>query len=355
MKYWLLSFFIISFILIWTLTGCSRPEERRVFGPGDLKKTEIIAQPVQKIEPNQNLIYCSTFQLAWNELKDNVVKADIRMQNEPPLVQYLNHSKVSKQDINDKYYVAMAGAGKDNIIERINQELKQKFSDSPAVNDHVNPNDYFAYAYLYKNLEFVKPFERFDNPLQFAGTKVASFGIKKYNPIDHAELAKQVEVIDYRNDDDFIVSLLSKENNDELVLAKVQPGAGLDDTYREVVQRVEHGEKTALNRNDSVQIPVIDFIVDKEYSELLKKNLVNPGWEQYFLYQALQRIDFRLNEKGAILKSEAKIGMTGSAPPPAKIKNLIFDKPFLLYMKEKGAENPYLILWVDNAEILLGY
>lgn len=34
-------------------------------------------------------------------------------------------------------------------------------------------------------------------------------------------------------------------------------------------------------------------------------------------------------------------------------KKLIFDKPFLLYMKEKDSNKPYFAMWVDNSEIML--
>jgi hypothetical protein len=30
----------------------------------------------------------------------------------------------------------------------------------------------------------------------------------------------------------------------------------------------------------------------------------------------------------------------------------LFDKPFLVYMKKRGAEHPFFVMWVDNAELL---
>ncbi len=33
-------------------------------------------------------------------------------------------------------------------------------------------------------------------------------------------------------------------------------------------------------------------------------------------------------------------------------RRLVFDKPFLLYMKEKGAKNPYFAIWIENAELM---
>lgn len=40
----------------------------------------------------------------------------------------------------------LVGSGKENIVEKINGELKQKFIDPPEVSDKVLPDDFFAYA-----------------------------------------------------------------------------------------------------------------------------------------------------------------------------------------------------------------
>jgi hypothetical protein len=30
----------------------------------------------------------------------------------------------------------------------------------------------------------------------------------------------------------------------------------------------------------------------------------------------------------------------------------VFDRPFLIYLKKRGATRPYFAMWVDNAELL---
>ena len=61
---------------------------------------------------------------------------------------------------------------------------------------------------------------------------------------------------------------------------------------------------------------------------------------------AQQDILFRLDRSGAELKSEAKMYALGGAT------HFVVDRPFLIYMCQRGAKTPYFALWVDNAELL---
>ena len=60
-------------------------------------------------------------------------------------------------------------------------------------------------------------------------------------------------------------------------------------------------------------------------------------------------IRFKLNEKGSILKSEARLKDKLGRRPLA----IIFNKPFLIYLKQKDAQYPYFAMWVDNSELLM--
>ena len=37
---------------------------------------------------------------------------------------------------------------------------------------------------------------------------------------------------------------------------------------------------------------------------------------------------------------------------PPKPRRFVFDKPFLLYLKESQADEPYLVMWIANAEFM---
>lgn len=63
---------------------------------------------------------------------------------------------------------------------------------------------------------------------------------------------------------------------------------------------------------------------------------------------AQQDILFRLDRNGAELEAEAKEVHHYKSIPP----KMLFNQPFLVYMKKRGTHTPYFAMWVDNAELL---
>jgi hypothetical protein len=72
------------------------------------------------------------------------------------------------------------------------------------------------------------------------------------------------------------------------------------------------------------------------------------------LRQALQSIEFRMDEKGVKLHSEASISFDCSVAPQVRPRLLVLDPPFALVMKRKGAPQPYFVVWFANADLLGG-
>ena len=217
------------------------------------------------------------------------------------------------------------------------------------VKEQLDLEDTMAYAYLYKNLKFEKEFEGLEAPIAFhssGGTnRVKGFGIQKYSSGKHRELGRQVEVLAYKDDSEFVIRLKSVRPNDEIVLAKVKPRDTLLATIEAVQKRAGGRRAWQLSKGDTLQIPRFDFDITRSYDELLKI---------YYLWKkAEQKIRFRLDERGAVLKSEARIVVQPEESGRVEPKHLIFDRPFLIYLKEKGARYPYFALWVDNAELMV--
>lgn len=67
-----------------------------------------------------------------------------------------------------------------------------------------------------------------------------------------------------------------------------------------------------------------------------------------------QTIRFRLDECGAVLKSEAAAA-TKSAEALDEPRQFVFDRPFLILLERREAANPYFALWVDNPELLVRF
>jgi hypothetical protein len=312
------------------------------------------------LEPGRNIIFCSTFQIAWNEMKDTIIKEDILLDEHLDLVYRLNRQLSTREDISGDDYLAIAGFGTDNIAGRINEILKSRFgTEAPVVDSKYNDDDVIlAYAFMRKILEFENAFEDFENPLTFHSgdnpSKVEAFGIFNYSDDRHGSLRSQVEIIEYSHRNDFIIRLKSKHPDDEIILAMTDPGETLLETYEKVNWRIARSERYSsideLRGNDFLQIPKIDLSIDHEYSSLLGLNLLNKGYEKYFVAEARQDLRFTLDESGATARSEAIFAIKKGDD---SFRIMLFDKPFMIYLKKKDASYPYLALWVGNADFLV--
>jgi hypothetical protein len=334
-----------------------------------LKGTIITPHMEQKIPKEKNVLYCSTMQLAWNALADDIIKERIRLEGNPPVVKAMNKRLSSRKDLSEESYVAMAEWLTEEFLQRLNKTLKEKFGDQapPEVKEPIptGPPMFLAYAYLFKNLVFNKPFELLPDELlfisgsQYLDDYAIAFGIDYYKDEEkYREMGKQVKVVEYLDDNHFIIELQSKSENDQILLAKVKPGNTLLETIEEAEKKAKGGYSAQphLRKGETLRIPVLNFYVKHSFSELSGKKFANNGKENWEISKAIQWIRFKLNQKGALLKSEARIvGIGASAPPPNYIppRQFIFDKPFLICLKQKGARYPYFAMWVGNTELMV--
>lgn len=361
----------------------SASESRRDLSQ-DLSRTSVTAHLEAEIVAGRNLVYCASFQIAWDELLDTIVGDPLELQGNPLTARVLNKRLIGKGDIANDCYLAMAGLGRDGIAERVYQALRDRFNRSPGLDLTLSsPDDILAYAFLQKRIPFDAEFEAFGDPLPFCdGVLVEAFGVDA-----PSTAAEQVVVLDYRHADDFVIKLQGSPEvdamlefgilvdhariTDDIILAKVRPQPTLLETVQSVLARSsEEGRKKALREaagavrdarelfsprlnqgSEVLRIPKIDLEVLHRYSELVNRQLLNQGFEDYFIAEALQAIKFRLDERGADLSSEAAIEMTlGYVAQP---RQFVFDKPFLLCLKERESQVPYLAIWVDNSEFLV--
>lgn len=175
---------------------------------------------------------------------------------------------------------------------------------------------------------------------------------------------KQVEVLDHVTDNDFILKLRTRDGQDEIFLGKITPEATLKKTFDIVQARIDkpstNGFRTDLGGGDRLFVPVLELSINKIYDELAGLSFTNPSLNDLYIALAQQIIKFRLDETGSVIESEAMImGENGdshvaAAVPynPAKPRELVFDRPFLLFVRETNAKAPYLVMWIANDELM---
>ena len=117
------------------------------------------------------------------------------------------------------------------------------------------------------------------------------------------------------------------------------------ETIRNTQEIIASNKPDSLREDETVQIPKFDFDIEHNFTEIennLASLVMGPA-------KAYQRIKFGLNEKGAVLKSEAIILIEELI----MARRFIVSKPFLIYLKQKDSPYPYFAIWVENEEILV--
>lgn len=316
-----------------------------------LLRTTVTSCLNQSLSSGTNLVWCSSFQLAWNELCD-LNEGPIEMRDPPGALSFLNRRVSNKNDLAPEDCLAMAGWGNDGFFQKLTSELKSKFSKSfEALIPSLGPKiGWVAIAHIEKELPFQCPFSRFKENLVFGGYYVDSFGIKQFlrSKDKESRMAKQVVIRSYRDSDDFVIELVTKSKDDVLVLAKIPPKSTIYSTFLAVEERIKNVEPSAMRDFEELNIPIIRFNIFQSYAELCRSPIKSSKkeFDETRIAAANQSIRFRLDENGAGLKSSALI--FGSIAPRA----FFFDRPFLLYLKRRKSQVPYFVLWLENAELL---
>jgi hypothetical protein len=326
-----------------------------------LKQTIVSPHLEAEITKGTNVLWCGTFQLAWNEACD-LTGGDLQFDRDHPMFALLNKHAFTKDSIDGSSYVAMAGFVKDDIHEKIQRAVNEQFNSSfkprfvPDKKLTRRPQDFVAYACLHKHLSFSVPFERLDESLPFAGDQVLAFGIGPHKAAQDS-MYPQVLILDYQSEDDFVIELRTKSEGDRLILAKVQPKGTLGDTVTSVRERTTQTNVESALTNDLLIVPRMKLDLTREYSEIEGLLLVPQGTniaKDLMLRSAVQNTQFELSEKGVELRSEAHMAFgCGKQKEPVPNHKMVFNKPFLVLLERTGAKMPYFAVWVDNSELLI--
>jgi len=363
----------------------------------DAKFKNTIITPVidTQIEPGKNLVYCSTFQMAWNEVCNKYADGTLEIADAPKYIEKLNALNKQPALLDENSFIAMSGLGGEGIINKVNEALEKKFGNSktgeilPKINYSLGSNEILAFAYLYKNLEFENIFDTVEAILMNINNH--SFHANAFGSEDIEEnekLKKQVNVIYYNNyetdevempdgsvnkvktnhmqteekdmPEGSIIRLLTKSDTDEIIISSLPISNTLIDTYQMIKEISERKLERRIPVNSilfSLKIPKLKFDILHNYKELKNKEVLNKSIKKYldkcYVGEAIQKISFNLDQKGAQLSSHGSIICVGSVK--RYYYRIIIKCPFIIYMKDKTKKFPYFMAYVDNNEVLEQY
>ena len=119
------------------------------------KEIKVLPTNISKIEGNS--VWCPTFQLIWNDLKNNIVKDNIVFIEDKDNVyaDELNKEIFNDKMISDNYYYKNYGYMTLELKEQIEKAIKEKFNETSDILDDFDwvnrtDKDYFLYCMLKK-------------------------------------------------------------------------------------------------------------------------------------------------------------------------------------------------------------
>ena len=303
-----------------------------------------------RIYEDINTMWVGSFQLAWNEFMDNVIGGEVKFENkESGLLNELNEKNFTKDNINEDDYYIKVGKTTPELKETILDDLEKKFNmtDRSILNDinfENKDNTYTIYSILNKEFEFLLPFDTVtENSFKNSEEKFEYFGIEAGTS---EELNNNVNVLFYNSNEDFAVTLNTKEN-EEVILYRTNNKDTFENTYNSLKEKSDENSK--FNENDELKIPVINMDMVISYDELCGKYI--SGTNGMYISNALQNVKFNLNKFGGNLTSESYIEETYFSDYEVG-RQFYFTDRFYIFLKEKDKDMPYMALVVDNSDIL---
>lgn len=325
---------------IYNNTSKSDIKEKETFNTEGVTTTLTLEDEIQ-----DDTIWCGTFQLIWNDLKNDLAKQDIVFTPQLKVVENLNKETFRVNDLSDKYFYKKIGTPSISLKKEIEQAIKDKFNEkSDILNDfeweNRDPKDYFLYAMLKKEFQFEKAFEELDNGKFTDYENVSYFGIKKSS--ESEELRNQVKVLYYNSKDDFAIKLITKQE-DEVILCKNPKGNTFNEIYKNITtQESKYKGNKNFQEGELLKVPNIKMNEKTEFTEIQNKSFLFSNGDSYHIEKALQTIQFELDKTGGKIKSEAGMMVKyESAIMIDEIREFAIDDTFAIFLIEKGKDKPY--------------
>ena len=352
---------IVAILIILLIIGVIVIDKTNIVGKRatKLQQTDgITVVPTMRDTITTDSSWCGTFQLVWNDMKNDLIKKDIVFTSQEKMADNLNKEEFTQDMISDEYYFKTYGLKTLELKERIEKGIKEKFNqESDILNDFDwseegldDPNNeyekrYFLYVMLYRKFEFLQEFDKLEN---------GNFGDKyndiKYFGIDERtddSVGNQIDVLYYNSKDDFAI-IVNTKTDDEVIFCKSPQGKTFNEIYINMNRESEKYTGSKIFENiDEFKAPNLTFNEKREYTELQDKKFETYDKKNAKIEKAIQTIKFSLDETGGKIKSEAAIDVIigdyiefnkSNADEP---RYFYVDDTFTIFLREKGRSLPY--------------
>lgn len=339
---------LLSITIILLLTYCFIKKDLIVNTP--LTK-DVNVVPTMLDEIGNDTTWCATFQLIWNDLKNNVVKKDIIFTPQEKMATNLNKEEFTEKMISDEYYYKVYGLKTTELKKEIEEAIKKKFNqESEILNDfnwdsddelNQDKKNYFFYTMLYREFKYKAKFNKLESDYFGKYKNIDYFGLDSDSTAAQRE---QIQVLFYNSEKDFAIKINTK-NSDEVIFYKNPKGK----TFKEIYDNIEkYSNDYTGNKNfeeaDKLKIPYLNLNIKKEYSEIENKVFKTIDNEECIIENAIQSIKFSIDEKGGRIKSEAAMDIETTSIELSQTRQFFLNDTFAIFLKEEEKQKPYFAL-----------
>jgi ankyrin repeat protein len=266
-------------------------------------------------------------------------------------VDELNRRSFTKAELSEENYYTKSGRLSPRLKEEIQQALKTKFGKSSGLLEHMDwsGQGFLVYAMLKKEFQFVNQFADEGKDFFIGSKKKVSYFGTNEDP--------SIEVQFYHNKHDFAVTLNTKQG-DRVHLYRTDERGTLAELYAKFQQKAKaYTGNRDFTDMDSFKAPKLDFKSMREFTELYRRRIEAPKQRTDIeIKQALETLEFEMDEVGAKVKSEAVImgGYTGIPDFEQEFEKpryFYVTGPYAMFIEESGKQ-PYLAMYITDAEKL---
>ena len=324
----------------------------------------VMAKTVQTLEVlpllssktvQQNRLWVGTFQLAWNDLMDGIVKGPVEfIDGTPNSVIQLNKQLFKAADLNENSYYKTYGEVSPELKKTIETAIKEKFNETSDILDDFDwspaPEKYLVYAMLKKDFKFLTAFDKL-KPAKFGRSfkKVDYFGIDKNSD---KVLDNTVGVMFYNSPDDFALQIYT-QSDDVLYLYRTNDDKTFDKLYSDMfMKKVQYKGPNEFKKDDEFKVPNVSLYREKSFDEFTNRQIKGTDM---MIDKAIETVDFKMNNEGVKLKSEAVIMTKLAAMLPdvtVKPRKFYFNDTFVLFLQEADKNKPYFALRVKDISLI---
>lgn len=299
-----------------------------------------------------NRIWVGTFQIVWNEFMDNLVYGPVKFVDyNSPMAKALNKQSFKKSYIGLNSYYTKYGMMTPSLKEEIEKGIQEKFNETSDILDTMewaeNSDNLLVYAMLKKDFKFLNAFDKLSTG--GFGKNYNAFPYFGINENSDKKLYKNLKVLFYNSNEDFAVKLFTKDR-DEVILYRTNNDTTFDEYYSELNKKSRkfRGNKR-FAKHDELRIPNINLYQQASFKELEGHDVKGTNFR---IDSTIETIDFKMNNEGVELKSEAAMIAKMSALLPERGRKFYFTDNFVLFLIEKGQKTPYYAMKVSDLEAL---